>query len=129
MVNFRVSFWRKAMCGSRRRVYRNGLLGLGLIAAATQLVSQPAAVDFKKDVQPILAQNCAVCHSGDSAVAGLHLDSGQGILTGSANGKVIVPGNPKDSLLIQRITEKSMPPSGPLSDDQIKIIRTWVEEG
>jgi mono/diheme cytochrome c family protein len=129
MASFWANFWQLAMYRSRRRVYRNGALGLGLVAAATQLVSQPSAVDFKKDVQPILSQNCAVCHSGDSAVAGLHLDSGAGILTGSANGKVIVAGNPKDSLLIQRITEKSMPPSGPLSDDQIKVIRTWVEEG
>jgi mono/diheme cytochrome c family protein len=115
-----------------QHLYRYGALALGLIAAATQLVSQSSttnAVDYTKDVQPILKQNCAVCHSGDSAVAGLHLDSPAGILAGGENGKVVVSGDAKSSLLIQRITEKSMPPSGPLSDDQIKVLRAWVEQG
>jgi mono/diheme cytochrome c family protein len=127
-----LNLWRQTMTRSQRRVCRYGALGLGLVAAASQLVSQSATtsvVDFKKDVQPILKQNCAVCHAGDSAVAGLHLDSGQGILAGSANGKVVVAGSAKDSLLIQRVVEKSMPPTGPLSDDQIAVLRTWVDQG
>jgi mono/diheme cytochrome c family protein len=103
-----------------------------LLSAAHQLLSQqasPGAVDFRKDVQPILAQNCTVCHSGDSAVAGLHLDSAQGVLQGSASGKVIEPGSSAKSLLVRRITEKTMPPGGPLSDKEIAAITAWVDQG
>jgi mono/diheme cytochrome c family protein len=98
------------------------------LSVATQLPAQQ--VDFHKDVQPILKQNCVVCHSGDSAVGGLHLDTAEGALEGSQTGKVIVPGNPKESLLVQKVTAKEMPPAGPpLSEKQIAAIAAWIEQG
>jgi mono/diheme cytochrome c family protein len=105
------------------------LTALAVLSAAQLPAQTPAAPDFRKDVQPILAQNCTVCHSGDSAVAGLHLDSGEGILTGSTSGKVIIPGNSAKSLLIEKITEKSMPPGGALADKEIATIKAWVDQG
>src|SRR5487761_854495 len=113
-------------------MYRNAILVLTLLAAATQLPSQQPAAgapDFHKDIQPIFNQNCVDCHSGSSASAGLQLDSAQGVLAGGASGKAIVPGNSKESLLVQKITEKSMPPGGPLSDQQIALIAAWVDQG
>ncbi|HEX5431194.1 MAG TPA: DUF1592 domain-containing protein, partial [Bryobacteraceae bacterium] len=89
-------------------------------------------VNFHKDVQPILNENCTACHKGANAPAGLHLDSATGVLKGSDNGKVIVPGNAKDSVLAQRISDKTgnqMPPGGPLTGAQIATITNWINQG
>jgi len=45
---------------------------------------------------------------------------------------VIVAGHAQESLLVKRITNKTgvgMPPTGPLSDDQIALIVTWIDQG
>ena len=99
---------------------------------AIPLAAQRPAVDFSKQVQPILDSNCTVCHKGASAPAGLHLDTAAGLMKGGESGGVIVPGKSKDSLLVQRISDTTgnqMPPTGPLSKDQIKIITDWVDQG
>ena len=103
-----------------------------LLTVATRTPSQQpptTGVDFRKDVQPILTQNCKGCHAGTSAPASLELDTAEGVMAGSATGKVVVPGNSKESLLVQRIAEKTMPPAAPLSDQQIATITAWVDQG
>ena len=95
-------------------------------------VSHPASaqqVDFRKDVEPVFAVNCKACHTGANPPAKLSLDTPESIITGSQSGKVIIPGKPKESLLVQRIAGKTMPPSAPLSDIQIATITSWVEQG
>jgi hypothetical protein len=89
-------------------------------------------VDFGKQVQPILDSNCIGCHKGSAAPAGLQLDSAAGVLRGGESGKVIAPSDAKNSLLVQRISDTTgnqMPPSGPLSKAEIKIITDWVDQG
>src|SRR5579871_6747182 len=100
-----------------------------LTAAATRTPSQqpPANVDFRKDVQPILVENCKLCHTGTSAPAGLELDTPEGLMAGGKSGKVVIPGNSKGSTLVQRIAEGSMPPAAPLSKPQIATITAWVD--
>src|SRR5271154_5251199 len=98
------------------------VLGLVVLAGASQLAAQQAAnaVDFSKQIQPILNTNCTGCHKGSSAPANLRLDSAAGVLIGSDSGQVVIPGNSKDSLLAQRISDttgEQMPPNGPLSKD------------
>jgi Protein of unknown function (DUF1592)/Protein of unknown function (DUF1588)/Protein of unknown function (DUF1587)/Protein of unknown function (DUF1585)/Protein of unknown function (DUF1595)/Planctomycete cytochrome C/Cytochrome C oxidase, cbb3-type, subunit III len=108
------------------------LLPLLFALAVFNLAAQQPAIDFNKQVQPILTENCTGCHKGTSAPAGLHLDTAPGLMKGSASGGVIVPGKSQDSLLIQRISDTTggqMPPSGPLSKDQIRIISDWVDQG
>jgi hypothetical protein len=108
------------------------VLVVTVIGASFNLAAQQPSIDFNKNVQPILDSNCTVCHKGTSAPAGLHLDTAAGVMKGGESGGVIVPGNAKDSLLVQRISDTTgnqMPPSGPLSKDQIKIITDWVDQG
>jgi mono/diheme cytochrome c family protein len=106
-----------------------------LLVSATQLSSQqtPApSVDFVKQVQPIFVGECSGCHRGATAPAGLQLDTVAGLMQGSGSGKVIVPGNAKQSLLVQRVSDTTgnqMPPNGPLSAEQIRLITAWVNEG
>jgi mono/diheme cytochrome c family protein len=85
-------------------------------------------VDYIKDVQPIFSENCTVCHKGGSAPAGLRLDSAAGLFSSH----VIVPGNARESVLAQRLSDTSgnqMPPSGPLRKEQIDLIAKWIDEG
>ena len=91
------------------------------------------AVDFRTDIQPILAKNCQSCHQGGAAPADLRLDTPQGLLQGSISGKIVVPGKSSESLLVQRIIDPSgvrMPLNGqPLSMDEIGLIRAWIDQG
>ena len=91
----------------------------------------PDRIDFNRQVRPILARNCLVCHGRDpsSRQADLRLDNRDDALA------VIKPGNPEDSELLARITAMDpgdrMPPPdhGQLDPDEIRILRDWIEQG
>lgn len=85
-------------------------------------------------ISSLLQERCAVCHSGTSAPLGLHLDSYSGVMAGSENGPVVVPGATEASPLYHRIigeTEPRMPLDGPpfLSEAEIKAIVDWIASG
>jgi Planctomycete cytochrome C len=84
-------------------------------------------VDFEKDVQPLLSQKCYSCHGDDAQQSGLRLDKRQNALRGGDYGPVINPGNSAESKLIKRLVNGDgglqMPPTGPLADDEIGILR------
>jgi hypothetical protein len=69
---------------------------------------------FSKDIQPLLEASCTRCHGQDRPKAGLQLTSLDTLLKGSKDGKVVVPGDSKKSLLViaaAQIDEKTaMPP-------------------
>jgi hypothetical protein len=71
-------------------------------------------VTYAKDIKPLFEASCVRCHSGDRAKAGLHLDSLEGALKGSKDGKVITPGKSEQSDLVvavARLDQKTaMPP-------------------
>jgi len=105
-----------------------------LLSVSTRMAAQsaPAAVDFNKDVQPIFNTNCLGCHAGSGSKAGLQLDTFENVMTGGDDGKVVMPGDSKSSLLIQKITDttgQQMPPQGPLSKEEIATIVAWVDQG
>src|SRR5687767_2845957 len=91
------------------------------------------AVDYDADVRPILAQNCYSCHGLEAQQSGLRLDLRQPALRGGDYGPVITPGNSADSKLIKRLVHGDgglqMPPTGPLSAEEIGILRAWIDQG
>ena len=135
--------------GANRKLILTGLLlsvaaaaGLaGLRPSSTDgsawAQSQPAsktAVDFNRDIEPILQTQCVKCHGGDNAQARLRLDSEAGILKGGVSGRSIVPGHSSDSLLVKRLMGLAdaprMPMGGdPLPPDKIELIRAWIDRG
>ena len=87
-----------------------------------------------EELAPILAERCVICHAGPAAPLGLRLDSLEGVLAGSSNGAVIVPGDPEGSELVLRLRGDSlprMPLTGPpyLSDEQIDLFVRWIAGG
>jgi ankyrin repeat protein len=111
------------------------LLFLGTLAFAQTKMPPPAnvKVDFEKDVQPILAQKCHSCHGEDVQQSGLRLDKRQNALRGGDYGPVILPGRSAESKLIRRLVNGDgglqMPPTGPLSDEEIGLLRAWIDQG
>ncbi len=109
-----------------------------LCALALAALPAAAAIDFQRDIRPILSDNCFACHGPDknTRMAGLRLDSREDALAERKAGAVIVPGKPADSLLIRRIEHSNsalrMPPAQShksLTDAQKKTLRAWIEEG
>src|SRR2546422_11398994 len=86
------------------------------LATLALLAVSLAAVDFQREVRPILSENCFQCHGPDKGtrMANLRLDTRDGAFSARPNGKVIVPRSAKTSLLYQRVTHETdalrMPP-------------------
>src|SRR5499426_1941968 len=104
--------------------------------AAAQIKLPPAAsrkVDYKQDIQPLLAGKCYSCHGPDVQQAGLRLDLRQNALRGGDYGPVIKIGDSTASKLIRRVVDGDgglqMPPTGALSDDEIGLLRAWIDQG
>src|SRR5690348_1330624 len=90
-------------------------------------------IDFEKDIQPVLSQKCYSCHGEDAQQSGLRLDKRQNALRGGDYGPVIIPGKSAESKLIRRLVNGDgglqMPPTGALSDEEIGILRAWIDQG
>ena len=88
---------------------------------------------FEKQVRPLLVQNCNECHGAKKQEAGLRLDTHAGFLKGSDGGVVFTAGNVEGSRLLTVLKyaegETQMPPKGKLSDEQIAVVRKWLEQG
>jgi hypothetical protein len=97
-----------------------------------------AAVDFNRDIRPILSKNCFACHGPDkgSRLGRVRLDQRETAVRKSKRGAAIVPGHPEQSEMARRITAddeaERMPPkeSGRhLTKVQIATLQRWIAEG
>ena len=105
-------------------------ISLLLLAVA----SLGAAVDFDREIRPLLQQRCVECHGSKKVKANLRLDAKMHAVKGGESGPAFVAGNPAKSLLFDRITtqdaETKMPPKGePLTSAQTEKVRQWIAEG
>jgi len=76
--------------------------------------SGKAGLTYSKDVRPLFEASCLRCHGQERPKAGLRLDSLEGVLKGSKEGKVVVPGKAEKSALVIAVAriddETAMPP-------------------
>ena len=91
-----------------------------------------AAVDFNRDVRPILSDTCFKCHGPGKSEGDLRLDDREDALDAG----VLSPGNVAKSEVVKRLKtddlEELMPPpdaNKTLTAEQIKILETWIAEG
>lgn len=101
--------------------------------SAAQTAAASGAVDYERDVRPILSANCFGCHGPRQAQSGLRLDLRQNAMRGGDYGVVIVPGKSAESKLIKRLIGSEaglqMPPTGPLPQHEIDMLRAWIDAG
>ena len=88
---------------------------------------------FESNVRPLLVKHCQECHGEKKQEGGLRLDSRDGWLRGGERGQTIHPGQPENSLLLQAVkyedSDLEMPPSNPLTEQEVAILETWVKRG
>ncbi len=91
-------------------------------------VGLPQNVSLKNDVQPIFNTNCtaAGCHDAQ----GSHSPSlvAEKAFTSLTTGQYVNTVEPEKSLLYKELGA-GMPPSGPLTANEKKIILAWITEG
>ena len=93
-----------------------------------------AAVDFVRDVKPLLDARCVTCHGPLKQKGGLRLDAGALVLQGGKHGPIVQPKNPAGSKLIERVLsqddDERMPSEGkPLSVAEVGALRDWIAAG
>lgn len=100
-----------------------------------KLVPIDKALVFQDVIQPIFESKCMGCHNPDKLKGGLMLINEASVLKGGRTGKLIVPGQPQISLLLQRIhlpadEKKHMPPAGKtqLTPAEMNLLYLWVKE-
>jgi len=122
-----------------------GLLYADLAAERSRSAAEQAQpdkkppIDFARQIRPILSENCFVCHGPDDEQrkAKLRLDIKAGATKElRSGGHAVVPGDPKNSVLLQRITsddpDERMPPAKTnkkITPQQAELIRQWIEQG
>lgn len=115
------------------------LIGVSLdLGAAVDLARLPSAasrpVNFKEDVQPILADHCYSCHGPEKQKADLRWDDKASAFGKGDHGPHLIPGKSAESRVIHLVAglepDSVMPPKGePLSAEQIGLLRAWIDQG
>ena len=111
------------------------LLGTsGLLAAEA-----PKAVNFDREIRPILSDNCFTCHGPDEKkrMANLRFDTPDGgAYSKRGDYDIIKPGDSAHSRLFERITSANkatrMPPANSvttLNPHQIELLKQWIDQG
>ena len=111
-------------------VQRQGI-PLLTVFSLTLLTQAYAAVDFDRDVKPILASKCFQCHGPAMKLAKLDLASREGMLRGGERGPALIPGDSSKSPLYLRVAgleKPAMPMGGKISPAEVDILKRWVEE-
>ncbi|MGC3968348.1 MAG: DUF1549 domain-containing protein [Pirellulales bacterium] len=96
--------------------------------------SPPAAVDYARNVQPILTKHCVQCHGPAKAESDLRLDNAAALKTGGYSGSPVVAHKSAESILIQVVIGKgdlsAMPPKGDkLTADEVAVLARWIDAG
>lgn len=115
-------------------------VGMLLVLSASPSLGEQreGAVDFNRDIRPILSDHCFPCHGPDESnrEAGLRLDSLEGLRADLGGYAAVVPGDLKASAVADRIAhsdpELRMPPADSgrtLTASQIERINQWIRQG
>ena len=116
---------------------------LAASAADTKLppASDKKDVTYATDIKPIFDANCAKCHSGDKPKARLHMDTLEGILKGTKQGKIVTAGDSANSVIVKAVAHATddkdmwMPPTPnkanakTLTAEQVGLVRAWIDQG
>lgn len=104
------------------------------LACATLILARPAvaAVDFARDVQPLFEKHCYECHGPKKQRNGFRLDRRSRAMAGVLRPNII-PHSSISSRVYRRVLDAQfgpqMPPEEALSDQEIEILRQWIDEG
>ncbi len=96
------------------------------------------AVDFEKEILPILKGSCLACHNKTTTKAELILETAQEMIKGGESGHAVVPKRGADSLLVKVASHQKkpfMPPrdnkvaAADLTPEQLGLLQLWIDQG
>lgn len=92
------------------------------------------AVDFNRDIRPILEASCVKCHGHGKSKGGFQLDTRETFLKPGDTGPAVVVGKSGESLLIDLVSgldeDNVMPQKGTkLTAEQVGLLRAWIDQG
>lgn len=105
--------------------------GVGLVLSCGGIAG--AAVDYARDIKPLLTERCLACHGALKQKAGLRLDTVAAMRLGGDEGDVLKGSH---ALLLQRVTttdlDERMPPEGEgaaFTEAQVALLKEWIAMG
>ena len=107
---------------------RNTLIALILCGASLARAED----SFREQVAPILERHCVRCHHEDKRKGKLALDTETALRKGGRRGKIVVPGDPQASRLIDFVvgSKPRMPKDAdPLGQAEVDALRRWIADG
>jgi hypothetical protein len=136
------------------RVFVSGCVLIGVCAFADDKAKAPVdpsllppastrqGVTYAADIQPIFAKSCYPCHGPKTPKpkGKLRLDTLGAVLKGGEDGPALIAGDSGKSIMVVQIAQLGdpddfMPPPhnkadvGPLTKEQIGLIRAWIDQG
>ena len=112
---------------------------LGLCVSALTVCAAERAVEFNRDVRPVLSDKCFTCHGPDAKTKNIPLRLDQEAAAKAdlgAGRRAIVEGDPDASELIRRVTTESkakrMPPvhtGHAITPRELSVLRSWIAAG
>src|SRR3954469_19280633 len=117
------------------------------IAAMIGPIAASAAVDFKKEILPVIEAKCLKCHKAPHVENGkeikpkkeLRLDAAWAMLKGGETKEhpALVPGSSAKSFIFEAVTlppddDNFMPPTNkadPLTPEETAKLKAWIDEG
>ncbi|MEZ6108730.1 MAG: c-type cytochrome domain-containing protein [Pirellulaceae bacterium] len=87
--------------------------------------------EIQRRGRQLIMQHCVACHGPEEQESRLRLDSRDAALTGGEAGPAVYPSDAATSPIVLSLTGASdfelMPPQKPLSDEDQRTIRDWIE--
>ena len=118
-----------------RRCHRKCVRALWLCVVFFFGIRSLLAVDFEREIAPLITKRCVECHnSSPEKKGGLDLTTHASAMRGGESGAALTPGKPDESMLLQRVIDGEMPPllkgkSQKLPDEEIKLLEQWIALG
>jgi len=108
-------------------------LGLAMMGMVSVRGAAPA-VDYAKEIKPLLRERCYACHGALKQNNGLRLDTAELLKRGGKHGPAIVARKPDQSRLLAKVSAtdiaERMPPEGDaLKPEQVELLRRWIAAG
>lgn len=119
-----------ALCLLRRALVSVGMLfaiGVASIGSANDL-------EYQRDIEPLLLKYCGSCHRGNEKEGEFSIQTFETLMTGDADGKVIIAGKSQESKLIGLIRGTIEPRMPPIEEPQptaeeIQQLAMWIDAG
>jgi WD40 repeat protein len=112
------------------------LLTLSVVVAAARAcrAEGSAGPDYDAQVAPVFKKYCAGCHNDDDREGSFSLESYKALQRGTPKGPALLPGDPKESLIVRLMTGAAKPLMPPKDEprpaaDELAVIKAWIEAG